>query len=239
VTQNEIGRELQNLLTEKYDYLCKHTDDADYIQRRLRADGEHFCKVNKIDVPEGLTDYICHILENSLPSSALVETSRPDPTAETCVAPDPVKTILEPQIDETPHVSWVDRQLAEFEEEINAQPVVEGPTPQPKTTKKHTVKYDPRNNAKAIGKELIINFLNADRNRRRKGFKISTIYKTVDWVHQVTERTMRTYLEELYKGNRVKRYEEKVTLDSGQVVYHHWFTSTANSDPKYHLWLEK
>jgi hypothetical protein len=104
---------------------------------------------------------------------------------------------------------------------------------------KRTVKYDPRNNAKAIAKELLINFLNADRNRRRKGYKISTIYKTVEWVHEITERTMRNYLEELYKGNQVKRWEERVTLDSGQVVQHYWFTLTANLDPKYHLWLTK
>jgi hypothetical protein len=118
-----------------------------------------------------------------------------------------------------------------------------GPAPDPLKAstepQKRTVKYDPRNNAKAIAKELLINFLNADRNRRRKGYKISTIYKTVEWVHEITERTMRNYLEELYKGNQVKRWEERVTLDSGQVVQHYWFTSTANPDPKYHLWLTK
>jgi hypothetical protein len=123
--------------------------------------------------------------------------------------------------------SWVDDELEELDKEC----------PEPK--KKRTVKYDSRNDKKDLAKVLIVNFLNADRNTRRKGFKISMIYRRVDWVHQLAERTMRTYLTELYKEGKVKMWREKVTLDTGQIVYHHWYTSVANSDAKYTMWIQK
>jgi len=99
--------------------------------------------------------------------------------------------------------------------------------------------YGNRQNNKEIGKALIVNFLNADRNRRRKGYKISTIYYTVTWIHKIDERTARRYLDELYKEGKVKRWEEPVILEGGQKVYHHWYASTSMPNKKYHLWVDK
>ena len=99
--------------------------------------------------------------------------------------------------------------------------------------------YGNRQNNKEIGKALIVNFLNADRNRRRKGYKISTIYYTVTWIHKIDERTARRYLDELYKEGKVKRWAEPVILEGGQKVYHHWYASTSMPDEKYHLWVDK
>jgi len=46
--------------------------------------------------------------------------------------------------------------------------------------KKRKVTFDPRLRDKHIAKELILDFLYADENRRRRGFKVSTMYKEVN-----------------------------------------------------------
>jgi hypothetical protein len=118
-------------LQQQCEYLFALTDDVEYLQQRLKSEVEHFCKVNFIPVPEGLTNLIRHILENSLLTLPQVETSPLDETIETCPPQEPVKTILEAQEDipDVQQISWVDKQLAEIAQEIDALPVVE-PAPE-------------------------------------------------------------------------------------------------------------
>jgi hypothetical protein len=83
--------------------------------------------------------------------------------------------------------SWADQVIAEA-------------FPAPK--KKRKVKHDPRVVQKNIAKELIVDFLHQDKNKRL-GFKISDLYEQITWVNHIDERTLRRYLDELYKGCRV------------------------------------
>jgi hypothetical protein len=122
--------------------------------------------------------------------------------------------------------SWADQAIAEA-----------FPAPEKKKPKQQL--HGKRQVEKELGKGCILHFLNSDRNRRRRGFKISTLYKEVTWIHQIDERTARTYLNELYKEGKVKRWEEPVILETGQKVYHHWYTAVSNPNEKYHLWLTK
>jgi hypothetical protein len=108
----------------------------------------------------------------------------------------------------------------------------------PEPEKKRKVKHDPRVVKKNIAKELIIDFLHNDQNKRR-GFKISDIYEQVEWVHHFAERSMRTYLNELYKACRVKMWRKPVIQPKGQKVYHFLYTAATNPNPNFTLWVEK
>ena len=119
--------------------------------------------------------------------------------------------------------SWADQLIAEA-------------FPEPKKQRK--VKHDPRLVKKNIAKELIIDFLHNDQNKRR-GFKISDIYEQVEWVHHFEERSMRTYLNELYKAGRVKMWRKPVIQPKGQKVYHFLYTAATNPNPNFTLWVEK
>jgi hypothetical protein len=115
--------------------------------------------------------------------------------------------------------------------------VVQDLTTAPKPKRKQA--YGKRQVDKDIAKDLILHFLNTDTNRRRKAFKIETIYQTVDWVNKIDERTMRRYLDELYKEGKVKLWKKPYILAGGQKVYHHWYTSATNPDPNFTLWVTK
>jgi len=39
-------------------------------------------------------------------------------------------------------------------------------------------------------------------------------------------------MAELYKEGRVKLWREPYFLETGQKVYHHWYSSTSNPNPK-------
>jgi hypothetical protein len=99
--------------------------------------------------------------------------------------------------------------------------------------------HDPRLTVKAIQQELIFHWFNASVRRRQQGFTVAKIHKAMS-AHDLTsksERTIRRYLQDMYKAGRLKRWAQPVTLPDGQKITVHWYTSSENPDPKYHLWL--
>jgi hypothetical protein len=221
---DKIKRMLQQSLTSSW-----AAGDDRFPERIIKSFRDGLPQFEKYygPVPEEVLE---EIIKERFPDQApepMAVTSAPTPE-EMGPRIKPVKTVPEPSEEVwtlTPvQMSWADEVIAEA-------------FPEPKPKRKVT--YDPRNNAKDLAKTLMVIFFNVDKKRRRKGFRISQIFDQVEWVHQITERTMRTYLEELYKEGKIKMWRERVTLDTGQAVYFHWYTSTANPDPKYTLWIQK
>jgi len=187
--------------------------------RNFRSNYPHLSAQEFLETRQGLYPNQLHLIEQVLNENGLQY-------PENEPAPKPVVETLPPTLaTEIP------------EPEDPPEAIIEAPTK--KKRKPPEQLYGKRQNNKEIGKALIVDFLNADRNRRRKGYKISTIYHTVTWIHTIDERTARRYLDELYKEGKVKRWKEPVILEGGQKVYHHWYASTSMPNEKYHVWIDK
>lgn len=163
------------------------------------------------------------------------------PTVDTPTDQSVSESILEPSNEgpriqaapKSPETTWT----ATRAQESWVDELLEKEFPEPK--KKRKVKYDQRVVDKEIAKNLIVHFLNADKDRRRKGYKITTLYEEVEWVKTIDERTLRRYLDELYKEGQVKMWRKPYILPSGKKVYHQWYTSATNPDPNFTLWVTK
>jgi hypothetical protein len=144
-------------------------------------------------------------------------------------APEPLSNVQQsaPKNGTSPVTSTGDKDMDKVIQEL---------TEEPKPKRKQA--YGKRQVEKDIAKDLILHFLNA-KHRRRKGYKILTIYEEVEWVNAINERTMRRYMDELYKDGKIKMWKKPLILSTGQNVYHKWYPSATNPDPNFTLWLSK
>jgi len=155
----------------------------------------------------------------------------PDDQAPTNMSPSPPMT----------QQDWIEEALAELPPEPLPRRgelgEIETETAATKPRKPKVV--NPQTTLKAIQKELIFHWFNASVRRRQRGFTVAKTHQALSAHDQMTksERTIRTYLQELYKDGRLKRWEQPHTLPDGQKITVHWYASLENPDPQYHAWL--
>jgi hypothetical protein len=142
--------------------------------------------------------------------------------------PEPLSNVQQsaPKNGTSPTTSTGDKEMDNIIQDLTEEPK---PKRKPKAV-------NPQSDNKRLSKEEIVSYLNRSKLNRRTGYtadQLRSIFTTIS-----TTRTYSTYLNELWKEGRIKKWRQ--AREAGeQIAYRDWFSSTANPDPKYVMWITK
>ena len=94
-------------------------------------------------------------------------------------------------------------------------------------------KHNHQTEAKSLRKDEIVYFFNRSKTNRRTGYTAEMLGVMFGGI---SRRTFQRYLDQLYKEGRAKRWRQ--SREQGEeIAYRDWYSSTANPDPKYVMWI--
>ena len=216
-----------NLLHQSFLSVWAAGDDNTPVDRivksfkdKLPQFEKYYCKVDEATILE--------IIRTKFPDYATQDDPRPAPPR---IAPKPL--LIDKQTEVTtippPAASTGDQEMDDLIAELSQ--------PEPRKRKPKLVNH--QTTAKTMIKEALWHWFNVNARQRARGFTSTQVHEKSPAVQGLSERTVRSYLEELHKANRLKCWRKARLLSSGQKVYDNIYTSEHNPDPNYVLWIVK